>query len=159
MLKFKYLKETIAVFISNTISDTKMSFEIKHTIKHNFRLKLGNLKHIELQLNLPEKKCVNEDRYMVPKYKVQQPEFFVILGHFLPFQVQDKPENQNCEKLKRIPGDIIILQLCTINDNYISHGPNYHITFCNTFKVLEYLRKCNIFHLINGPHVKFGIFD
>ena len=34
-------KETIAVFISNAISDYEMSYEIKHT-KYNFRLKLGN---------------------------------------------------------------------------------------------------------------------
>ena len=26
-------------------------------------------------------------------------------------------------------------------------------------KVLEYLRTCNIFYLINGPRVTFGIFD
>ena len=39
-VKFEDLKETIAVFISNAISDHEMSFEIKHTIKHNFRLKL-----------------------------------------------------------------------------------------------------------------------
>ena len=41
MFKFKYLKETIAVFISNATSDHETSFEIKHTIKHNLRLKLG----------------------------------------------------------------------------------------------------------------------
>ena len=41
MFKFEHLKETIAVFISNVISDHEMSFEIKHTIKHNFRFKLG----------------------------------------------------------------------------------------------------------------------
>ena len=35
----EYLKETIAVFISNAILDHEMNFEIKHTIKHNFRLK------------------------------------------------------------------------------------------------------------------------
>ena len=41
MFKFKYLKGTIAVFISNAISDHETNFEIKHTIKHNFRLKLA----------------------------------------------------------------------------------------------------------------------
>ena len=40
MFKFEHLKETIAVFISKAISDQEMNFEIKHTIKHNFRLKL-----------------------------------------------------------------------------------------------------------------------
>ena len=53
MFRFEHLKETITVFISNAISDHEMSFQIKHTIKRNFRLKLGNLKHIELQPNLP----------------------------------------------------------------------------------------------------------
>ena len=32
---------TIAVLISNAISDHEMSFEIKHAIKQNFWLKLG----------------------------------------------------------------------------------------------------------------------
>ena len=41
MFKFEYLKETIAVFMSNAISNHEMSFEIKHIIKYNFRLKLG----------------------------------------------------------------------------------------------------------------------
>ena len=40
MFKFEHLKESIAVFISNAISDHEMSFEIKHSIKHNLRLKL-----------------------------------------------------------------------------------------------------------------------
>ena len=58
------------------------------------------------------------------KYKVQQTEFFVILGHFLPFYLPDNPENQNFEKLKtktkkKTPEYIIILQICTINDNHI----------------------------------------
>ena len=58
------------------------------------------------------------------KYKVQQTEIFVILGHFLPFYLPDNPENQNFEKLKtktkkKTPEYIIILQICTINDNHI----------------------------------------
>ena len=35
-------------------------------------------------------------------------ELFVILGHFLPFYPPNKPENQNFEKMKKTPGDIII---------------------------------------------------
>ena len=38
--KILNVKETITMFRSNTISDHEMSFEIKHTIKHNFRLKI-----------------------------------------------------------------------------------------------------------------------
>ena len=44
MFKFEHLKETIAVFISNAISDHEMNFEIMHAIKHNFSFKLGNLR-------------------------------------------------------------------------------------------------------------------
>ena len=42
-----------AVFISNAISDHEMSFKSNHNIKHNFRLNWENLKHTELQPNLP----------------------------------------------------------------------------------------------------------
>ena len=41
MFKFEHLKETTAVFTSNEIADHEMSFEIKHTMKHNFGLKFG----------------------------------------------------------------------------------------------------------------------
>ena len=34
-------KVAIAVFISNAKSDHEIKFKIKHTIKHNFLLKLG----------------------------------------------------------------------------------------------------------------------
>ena len=51
--KFEYLKETIAVFISNAISDHEMSFEIKHTISIISGSNWENLKHIGLQPNLP----------------------------------------------------------------------------------------------------------
>ena len=45
-------------------------------------------------------------------------EFFVIVGHFLPFDPPNNPKNQNIEK-KKTPGDIIILHLCTTNDNHV----------------------------------------
>ena len=58
---------------------------------------------------------------MVLKYKVSQTETFVILGNFLPFQAPDNPENQNF-KIKKTPGDVIILHICTINDNHMMYG-------------------------------------
>ena len=48
-------------------------------------------------------------------------EFFIILGHFLTFFPMD-PENQNFGKMKNKPADIIILQMCTINDGHMMHG-------------------------------------
>ena len=45
--------------------------------------------------------------------------FFVILDCFLPFYPPNNPKNQNFEKLKKIPGDIIILHKCTKNHNHM----------------------------------------
>ena len=47
---------------------------------------------------------------------------FVILDHFLPFYPPNNPKNQNFEKLKKTPGDIIFLHMCTINDNHMMYG-------------------------------------
>ena len=59
------------------------------------------------------------------KYKVQQT-IFCLFGPFLalsrPPLPPDNLENQNFEKLKKITGDIIILQMCTINDNHLMYG-------------------------------------
>ena len=38
---------------------------------------------------------------------------FCHFGHFLPFDHPNKPKLQHFEKTKKIPEDIIILQLCT----------------------------------------------
>ena len=40
---------------------------------------------------------------------------FLILGYFLPFYPPNNPKNQNFEKMKKTPGDIIILHKCTKN--------------------------------------------
>ena len=47
---------------------------------------------------------------------------FVILGYFLPFYPANNLKNQNCEKMKKKPGDIIILHLYTTNDNRMMYG-------------------------------------
>ena len=47
---------------------------------------------------------------------------FVILDCFLPFHPPDDPKNQNFEKMNATLGDIIILQMCTINDNHMMYG-------------------------------------
>ena len=65
-------------------------------------------------------KCRSYDIWFL-KFKVRQTEIFVILGQFLPFQPPDNPENQ-IFKIKKIPGDIIILQICTINGNLLMYG-------------------------------------
>ena len=50
-------------------------------------------------------------------------EYFVILGHFLPFDPPNNPKNQNSAKMKTKHGDIIILHSCTTNDNHMMYDP------------------------------------
>ena len=63
----------------------------------------------------------NHDIWFV-KYQVKQTEFFVLLGYLLPFYRPNNPENQNFEKMKKAPRDIIILYKCTINGNHMIYG-------------------------------------
>ena len=44
--------------------------------------------------------------------------FFVILDHFLPFY-HNNPKNQDFEKMKKTPRDIIILHKCTKNHDHV----------------------------------------
>ena len=39
--------------------------------------------------------------------------FFFIVGYFLPFYYRNSPKNQNFKKMKKLPGDIILLLMCT----------------------------------------------
>ena len=48
--------------------------------------------------------------------------FFVILDCLLSFYLPNNLKNQNFEKMKKTPGDIIILHMCTINDNHMMYG-------------------------------------
>ena len=56
------------------------------------------------------------------RYGVKRKELFVILDQFLPFYSPNNPKNQNFEKMKKQPGDNIILHRCTINDNQVMYG-------------------------------------
>ena len=51
--------------------------------------------------------------------------FFSFWTVFCPFTHPMDQENQNFENIKIRPGDIIILQICTINDNHIMYGSWY----------------------------------
>ena len=41
---------------------------------------------------------------------------------FLPFYPPNNPKNQNFEKMKKLPGDIIILHRCNKNGNHMMYG-------------------------------------
>ena len=72
--------------------------------------------------------CTINDKHMMYGFWNNEHDtiFFVILDHFLPFQPPPSPlnnlENQNFDKMKKNPGDIIILDKCTINDNHMMYG-------------------------------------
>ena len=44
------------------------------------------------------------------------------MGYFLPFYPPNSPKNQNFEKMKKIPGDIIILHMCTPYYDQMMYG-------------------------------------
>ena len=64
---------------------------------------------------------------------LQTMEFFVILGSFSPFYPPKNPKNQNFEKKKKTPGDIILHQ-CTKNHD--------HILYCSWYMVHD---ECNCY--------------
>ena len=41
---------------------------------------------------------------------------------FCPFILPNNPKNQNFEKMEKVPVDIILLDMCTINENYVMYG-------------------------------------
>ena len=66
--------------------------------------------------------CTSYDVWFL-RYKAGQTEFFIILGHFLPSDPpKNQKKNQNFEKMKKTPGDIIILHLHTTNDNHMMYS-------------------------------------
>ena len=53
------------------------------------------------------------------RYKVQRTRFFGILDHFFPLTLLTTQKVKNFEKIKTLPGDIIIFHFCTTNDDHI----------------------------------------
>ena len=45
--------------------------------------------------------------------------FFSFWTIYCPFTPPDNPENQNFDKMKKAPADIIILQMWTLSENYM----------------------------------------
>ena len=55
-------------------------------------------------------------------YRVGQIEFFVILDHFLLLYPSNDPKTQNFYKIYKMPGDIILLHMCTINEDHMMYS-------------------------------------
>ena len=75
------------------------------------------------------------------RYEAWRTESLVISDHFLPFYPPNNPKNQNFEKLKKTPGDIIILHKCTKNHDHMLYcswdmardGCNCYFSFWTIF--------------------------
>ena len=59
---------------------------------------------------------------MVPEIGNVTDRIFCHLGPFFALLPPNNPKNQNFEKLKKNPGDIILLHMCTINDNQMMYS-------------------------------------
>ena len=60
--------------------------------------------------------------------------YFSFWAIFLPFYLCNSPKNQNLQKMKKTPGDIIILHNCTKN--------HYHILYCSWDMIRD---RCNCY--------------
>ena len=59
---------------------------------------------------------------MVPQIGSATDRMFCPFGLFFALLPANNPKNQNFEKMKKLPGNIIILHRCNINDNHMMHG-------------------------------------
>ena len=60
--------------------------------------------------------------YMVPETWSMTDNFLSFWTFFYSFVPLTTPKNQNFEELKKMPGDIIILNKCTIKDHHMMNG-------------------------------------
>ena len=67
---------------------------------------------------------INEDHMMYDSWDIRHDSqsFFIILDHFLPSDPPNNLKNQNFEKMKKTPGDIILLQLSITNNNHVIYS-------------------------------------
>ena len=107
----------------------------------------------------------------------EKKEIDTIFCHFEPFfalSPPNNPENQNFEEMKQIPGDIIILHLCTINETHMmyaswdmEHERHNFLSFWTIFCPFENFEKKKkksgdiILHMctINDSHMMYGSWD
>ena len=60
-------------------------------------------------------------RCMVSEIKTNGDKNFYHFTQFFAFYPTNYSENKNCQKMKKMSGDIIISHMCTINDNHMMY--------------------------------------
>ena len=86
-------------------------------MKQNFRKVKRNYWRYHHLTNV-QQKSQSYDVYFLG-YEVWQTWFFAILVHFLPYWPQKWKFGKN---VKTKPGDIILLHMCSINEDHMRHG-------------------------------------
>ena len=105
----------------------------KKTLEDIIILQMFNINHSHMIYGFSDIECIRQI-------------FFVILDHFLPFYSPNNPKNQNFEKLKQAPADMIILQsvpkimiiYCTVL-RYGTNGFNCYFSFGAIFRTFTSL--------------------
>ena len=92
---------------------------MKHNSEFSFDIYWSTLKNPKNQ-NF-EKNETKLLQILFLRYKLQRTELFVVLGNFLPFDSPNNPKKSKFWKTK-LPRDIIILHLCTTNENHMMYG-------------------------------------
>ena len=138
MFKFEHLKETVAVFTSSAISNHEKSFEIKHTIKHNLRLKLRNSQayraSTQFTCTLRKKECIRDTKdFLIKLSSIKNiPEVFLLLWTFHPFtptlimrNVPERPVLKSQKREKINPFHLLSPKIQKFNshDHYIESFP------------------------------------
>ena len=90
---------------------------------------------------------------MAPEIESETGRIFCHFGPFFALLPPNNTENKNFEKMKKMPGHIIILHMCTINEIHMMYGSSdmecniifSHFTYF-TYYILQY-------HVTQAAHV------
>ena len=82
------------------------------------------MKKVPADTIILQKSTINDNHMMYGFSDMEcNRQFFFILSHLLPSCPTNNLQNLNFEKLeKKPPGDTIILDMCTKNDNHMMYG-------------------------------------
>ena len=61
----------------------------------------------------------NHNHIRYSSWDMEWDRMFVIFDQFLPFHPPNNPQNQNFEKMKKASGGVIILHMCTKNQDHM----------------------------------------
>ena len=82
---------------------------------------------------------INEDHMIYDSWNIRciKQTFLSFWDIFCPFTPW-QPRKSKCWEIKNIPGDIIILHMCTINDNHMCLVPEIWSTIDKFFVILDH---------------------